>query len=141
MDSSLPLSPLICARVRVPAHVSRAHGREVRGGWREEIGSDPRSSVFVFQIPVWVCLKHNSSTKYEMFNIDGYNLIQANRVNKKGGGVGIYINNNYDYIIRSDLSNSTPEYESLFIELVSKNKKSIVLGCIYRAPNTELDAF
>ena len=70
-----------------------------------------------------------------MFNIDGYNLIQTNRVNKKGGGVGMYINKNYDYIIRSDLSNSTPEYESLFIELVSKYKKSIVLGCIYRAPN------
>ena len=83
----------------------------------------------------------NSSTKIEMFNIDGYNLIQANRQNKKGGGVGIYINNKYDYIIRSDLSNSTPEYESLVIELLSKNKKSVVLGCIYRAPNIELDAF
>ena len=63
----------------------------------------------------------NSRTKIEMFNIDGYNLVQTNRVNKKGGGVGIYINNKYDYIIRSDLSNCTPEYESLFVELVSKN--------------------
>ena len=29
----------------------------------------------------------NSSTNIEMFNIDGYNLIQVNRVNKKGGSL------------------------------------------------------
>ena len=82
-----------------------------------------------------------STSNIDMFNIDGYNLIQVNRANKKGGGVGIYVNNKYDYVIRSDLSNNTPEYESLYVELTSKNKKSVVLGCIYRAPNTDLDKF
>ena len=48
----------------------------------------------------------------------------------------------YDYVIRSDLSNSTPEYESLFVELVSENKKFVVFLCkFYRASNTDLDAF
>ena len=72
------------------------------------------------------------NTVVSMFNINGYTLVHSDRQNKIGGGVGIYISNKYDYVIRSDLSRNTPEYDSLFIELKFRKKKnlSLLVVCI-----------
>ena len=83
----------------------------------------------------------HSDTVVSLFNIHGYTLVHVDRQNKIGGGVGIYINNKYDYVIRSDLSKNTPEYDSLFIELKIRNRKSVVIGCLYRTPNTNAKPF
>ena len=83
----------------------------------------------------------HSNTVVSMFNINGYTLVHSDRQNKIGGGVGIYISNKYDYVIRSDLSRNTPEYDSLFIELKFRKKKSVLIGCVYRVPNTDAKHF
>ena len=73
------------------------------------------------------------------FNIPGYNLVCKNRQsNAKGGGVAIYIKNEYDYKVREDLSLfDQGEFESIIVEVVKENKKAIV-GEIYRVPNTNI---
>ena len=44
--------------------------------------------------------------------------------------------------MRDDLSGSDVDVmESLFIEIVRSNEKNIVVGVIYRPPNTNVDAF
>ena len=35
-----------------------------------------------------------------MFNIEAYTLVHSDRKDRTGGGVGIYINDMYDYVIR-----------------------------------------
>lgn len=69
------------------------------------------------------------------FNIPGYDFVYKNRTSK-GGGVAIYINKDFDYTIREDLSVfEQGEFESIVVE-VSKNNQKAVVGEIYRVPNT-----
>ena len=72
----------------------------------------------------------------------GYEFIHKNRPDRSGGGVGLYLSNNCDFKVRDDLSGSDADVmESLFIEIVRSNEKNIVVGVIYRPPNTNVDAF
>ena len=70
-----------------------------------------------------------------LYNIAGYDLVTNNRDSARGG-VAIYINNKFNYNIRSDLSIfKSGKFESIFIELKSSDHKAII-GEIYRVPNT-----
>jgi hypothetical protein len=54
-----------------------------------------------------------------------------NRSTKIGGGVGIYIANQINYKIRSDLNLSDENIiESIFIELVTAVGKNIIVGVL-----------
>ena len=39
----------------------------------------------------------------DLYNVPGFNSVIKSRVNKIGGGVGLYIAEGYDYILRDDL--------------------------------------
>lgn len=68
--------------------------------------------------------------------IPGYDFVCRNRVNKLKGGVAIYINRRYKYKVRHDLSLFIEgEFESIFIELLSK-PRNVIVGEIYRVPGT-----
>ena len=63
------------------------------------------------------------------------------------GGVGIYIRKDLQYSVKSETINR-PNFESLFIEILNNpnlNKKtvtkSLILGVIYRHPNTSYVSF
>ena len=58
-----------------------------------------------------------------------------------GGGVGIYILSSLNAIHRSDLSFKSVEAESCGIEILQEHKPSIIAGCIYRHPSSNLDNF
>jgi len=74
----------------------------------------------------------------QLCNIEGYKLICKNRTNSKRGGVAIYIHNKYVCKLRNDLSvNVENEFESLFIE-ATHNKTTVIVGEIYRVPNTSV---
>jgi len=75
------------------------------------------------------------------YNILGYNLVTNSRVDRCGGGVGIFVNNNFDYKIRHDLSRMSEYIESIFIEIRRIGKQIIIIGCIYRPPNTDVSLF
>ena len=74
------------------------------------------------------------------FDLCGYhNFIYKNRPDNDDnrGGVGLFIKNNYNYIIREDLSVFIPHViETLFVEITNLNEKPCIFGIIYR-PNTQ----
>ena len=98
------------------------------------------------------CVKHKFSvigisetwfkqtTDTRMFDIPGYSLLQVCRSNKRGGGVLLYIRDGIDYKLRNDLSGEHAGFESIFVEIVTDDSKSIV-GCVYRAPDNDIPSF
>ena len=58
------------------------------------------------------------------------------------GGTLLYIGNHLSYKPRNDLSIYKPtELESSFIEISHRKRYNIMIGCIYRHPNMDLDEF
>ena len=73
--------------------------------------------------------------------ISGYNLEGTDRLNKKGGGVGVLISNRCRYRRCKDLEESNSAcFESCFIEL-ENHKTNLIIGSIYRPPNTDSNEF
>ena len=65
----------------------------------------------------------------DIYKVSGLNSVIKFRVNKIGGGVGLYIAECYDYMLRDDLMSADVDIiETVFIELVPL---SIVAGCVY----------
>ena len=80
---------------------------------------------------------HTSSPN--MFDIQNYSMIRADRRTGRGGGVAMYIYNNLRYKPRPDLQ--IDDIESLFIEVVNDKNKNTIIGVIYRPPNNQIDSF
>ena len=69
-------------------------------------------------------LNENNKNLYEL---EGFNFANKNRLNKTGGGVGIYINKEIPYKILDDLSSFHEGiYESIFIEANVTVKKNLL---------------
>ena len=77
----------------------------------------------------------------DTYKLPGYKFISQTRINKTGGGVGIFICNDFLYKTRSDLCRMTCNIECLFVEITQREKPSVLIGCIYRPPNTDVVAF
>ena len=60
------------------------------------------------------------------------------------GGAGLFISNNVVYKPRNDLNKmlfSSKSLESVFIEIIFKHKKNIIVGCIYKHPHMDVSDF
>ena len=84
--------------------------------------------------------------KDQRLKLDGYHdLITRTRDDGFRGGVGIFIKENLNYIIREDIGVFIPHvFESIFIEIKNKNSKNILIGVIYRPnsqPKADIDIF
>jgi len=77
----------------------------------------------------------------DIHQIPGCVLISSPRLNKSGGGVEIYLNELLDYVKRTDISVMTPYLECLFIEIKQSNKRSILIGSVYRPPSADVVLF
>ena len=89
---------------------------------------------------IMLCETFLTDINFNKYPIPGYQFIQTNRTNSRGGGVGIYIMDTLQFIERPDLSiNILSEFESIFIEITNLNIK-LVIGEIYRIPNTNEQA-
>ena len=77
-----------------------------------------------------------------MVNFPGYMHIGRYRPTRKGGGVSISLNNNIPYKRCKDLDIFEEGItESVFIEVVAKNGKHLILGSMYKPPNTNPEIF
>ena len=76
-----------------------------------------------------------------IYNMPNYCLISNNRTHRRGGGVCLYVNNQFDYIVKNDLTLNNTCMQSLFIEILNGKEKNIVIGIIYRAPNSNFSDF
>jgi len=70
--------------------------------------------------------------------IPNYSFYCSNRDNRRGGGVGIYVNNALNYITRPELGCMTSNLEGIAIEIQRCNDKNIVIVCLYRPPDGNL---
>ena len=75
-------------------------------------------------------------------DIKNYKYEGVVRKHKKGGGVGILINNKIKYRVRTDLNVNSQDnsFEHFFIE-VKGTRYNIIAGSIYRPPNTDIEKF
>lgn len=69
----------------------------------------------------------------QLYDIPGYNFEKRNRNTGKGGGVAVYINDNINYVRRTDLE--IGKLESIVIEIVFKNSHNVLIATHYRPPN------
>ena len=79
------------------------------------------------------------SVSPNLFNLQNYQMIRNDRTGRRGGGVAFYIQDQLQFKVRYDLS--LKESESLFIEIQNSKEKNIIIGLIYRPPNTQIDSF
>ena len=80
---------------------------------------------------------------HDLYNIDNYNHVHKYRENRKGGGISLFIREHLQFKILDDICIFDTSLEFLFIELDKSQSlsNSIVVGIIYRPPNTDLDEF
>ena len=72
-------------------------------------------------------------------NIGGYDEFIFEPTGSTHGGAGFYIKSGYDYLERKDLNlNSTSNFEAIFVEIILKDRKNLVVGCIYRHPSSDI---
>ena len=75
-------------------------------------------------------------------DISGYNFVHNPRKDRTGGGVGLYLADNFDFKCRHDLVFSSTECaESLFVEINRPKEKNIIVGVVYRSPKQNLQDF
>ena len=83
---------------------------------------------------------HNNDTNNATnINLEGYHPFVFDPTETTHGGTGFYIKDSLLFKRRDDLKfNSSSDHESTFIEIILPNKKDLILGCIYRHPNSKV---
>ena len=77
----------------------------------------------------------------DKFSVPQYKFVGQSRNNKHGGGVGVYVNQSYQFTERADLSrNLDSVMDAQFIELNYK-PSYILIGVIYRPPNDNYNLY
>ena len=71
-------------------------------------------------------------------SVEGFNFIHQDRINRRGGGVGLYIKNSIQFNVVNFGCLDFVEY--MWVKLLI-NSKNILLGILYRPPGTNLDSF
>ena len=82
-----------------------------------------------------------NGTQLSYYSLPDYNLVTNNRIGKTGGGVALFISEQFDYRLRPDLNFMNASIETLFVEIIMPNDKNIIVGIIYRPPNSLHDDF
>ena len=84
----------------------------------------------------------NEHKSVENFGLTDYYFVCSNRINRRGGGLGIYVSNNFNFKRRPDLDIIEDGIiETLFIEIISTSGKNIIVGTVYRPPSGNFDMF
>ena len=79
-----------------------------------------------------------------LYELDGYKSIHLARPLRKGGGVSLYIGRDYDYTEKPEMTVMTEYLECIFVEVAcvsNKTKQNILIGVVYRPPNTDMTRF
>ena len=82
-----------------------------------------------------------SESLQAVFTIQGYNFFSKSRCNKSEGGVSIYVNASFDCKIRLDLCYMNEYIECIFVECRHPGQQTIIVGSVYRPPNSDVSLF
>lgn len=77
----------------------------------------------------------DKNTELSLYNIPGYNLVSDPHRISTHGGIAMYIHDDFIYE-RKDLSNTSPVFENLSLEIIRKNSHGTkyLISSIYRPP-------
>ena len=70
--------------------------------------------------------------------LPGYSTIRCDRCERTSGGVIIYIHEGLVFTERNDLHNNN---EAIWVQVNRTRCKPLIIGCIYRPPNQQVDKF
>ena len=76
-----------------------------------------------------------------LISLPNYNFVYANRQNKIGGGVGLFISSAFNFTIRKDLCPINQNFDWLAVEVFSKTSPNLIIFVVYRPPNTDPSIF
>ena len=82
-----------------------------------------------------------NSNLSSLYNMPGYSLLHRSREGRRGGGVCFYVESKYVFKERDDLVFSNEYTDTLFIEIDMKHAKNVIIGVVYRAPNSNPSDF
>lgn len=94
-----------------------------------------------------VCLSEVwlTSTDLNLYAIPEYSAEFCCRDDNRYGGSAIYVSSNQPYRRRNDISFSTANVESVWLEFdcnfLRSNSRSTVIGCVYRSPSSSYAEF
>ena len=80
----------------------------------------------------------------KLYDMENYEILEQHRPSKTGGGVAIFLKNCINFVRRNDIEIFNEYCESIFVEIeksVFGTEKNIVIGVIYRPPNSDLVTF
>ena len=76
------------------------------------------------------------------YMLQNYNLAHVDRLNKRGGGVLIYVSTNYQFDKVANMSFAINDVmEVVTVELSINHKKNIIVSCVYRTPCSNVGDF
>ena len=91
---------------------------------------------------VLLCETFLNGTTVKQVHIPGYTLISNHRRQYKGGGTAILVREGITFTRKSELDTFIEKHvESVFIEILTKSHKHIIIGSMYRPPNNTDDSF
>ena len=89
-----------------------------------------------------LCETFLNKNTVSLVNLPGYKMISNHSTSHKGGGTAILIRDGKPFRRWKDLDIFLEkETESIFIEVTAKNGMPIVIGSMYRTPNTSSAQF
>ncbi|CAB4040195.1 Hypothetical predicted protein, partial [Paramuricea clavata] len=81
----------------------------------------------------------DNSVTVVQFEVPGYKLYRVDRENKKGGGICVYVLQNYESVLLSEISYISPTgLHQLWLRIQIRNLKSIVVCTVYRPPDASV---
>ena len=98
-------------------------------------------SLLDFQFDV-LCFTESWLTDHikNLVSFDNYREYHNLRVNRRGGGISVFVADRFEAELQSDYSRMTDHIEALFLELRSDNYR-ILVGTIYRPPSGDINVF
>lgn len=73
--------------------------------------------------------------------MEGCELRYINRKNKGGGGVALYVQKNPRFEVTQIMTNMVNNLLECVTTEIFKEKKNVIVSCLYRAPGTDSDRF
>ena len=84
----------------------------------------------------------SNSDNETFLNIPGYTRHSKSRIDKSGGGVALFIQENTSFTVRSDLEYIMPDcIDTAFVDISNGANSKFTIGVVYRPPDGDLSIF
>ena len=87
---------------------------------------------------ILLCETFLTETNKNLYNIENYSFVGINRIHHKGGGVGMYIRNIYNFKLRNDLNIYRESNFEYIVAEISFHKTKLYIAEIYHIPGTNV---